>query len=63
MQSFDQHLSRLYKAGRITLKGAKAASSSPTDFERALAFDDRPAHDDGEANFMSGKSDEVIELV
>ena len=38
-QSFDQHLSQLYKTGAITLDTAKAATTNPSDFERALAFD------------------------
>ena len=38
-QSFDQHLSELYKAGAVTLDVAKAAASNPSDFERALAFE------------------------
>ncbi len=38
-QSFDQHLSELYKAGHITLDVAKAAASNPSDFERALSFE------------------------
>ncbi|MGZ6142401.1 MAG: type IV pilus twitching motility protein PilT, partial [Myxococcales bacterium] len=38
-QSFDQHLSELYKSGAVTLDVAKAAASNPSDFERALAFD------------------------
>jgi len=38
-QSFDQHLSELYKAGSITLDVAKAAASNPSDFERALSFE------------------------
>ena len=38
-QSFDQHLSELYKAGIITLDTAKAATTNPSDFERALAFE------------------------
>jgi len=38
-QSFDQHLSQLYKSGIITLDTAKAATTNPSDFERALAFD------------------------
>ena len=38
-QSFDQHLSELYKAGAITLDVAKAAASNPSDFERALSFE------------------------
>jgi twitching motility protein PilT len=38
-QSFDQHLSELYKAGTITLDVAKSAASNPSDFERALSFE------------------------
>ena len=38
-QSFDQHLSELYKSGAVTLDVAKAAASNPSDFERALAFE------------------------
>jgi twitching motility protein PilT len=38
-QSFDQHLSELYRAGAITLDVAKAAASNPSDFERALSFE------------------------
>jgi len=37
--SFDQHLSQLYKTNVITLDTAKAATTNPSDFERALAFD------------------------
>jgi hypothetical protein len=40
MQSFDQHLTELYKGGIITLNVAKASASNPSDFERALNFDD-----------------------
>jgi len=39
MQSFDQHLSDLYKADVITLEVAKSAASNPSDFERALHFE------------------------
>jgi twitching motility protein PilT len=38
-QSFDQHLSELYRGGQITLDVAKAAASNPSDFERALSFE------------------------
>ena len=38
-QSFDQHLSQLYRSGVITLDTAKAATTNPSDFERALAFE------------------------
>jgi len=39
MQSFDQHLSELFRAGTITVEVAMAAASNPSDFERALNFD------------------------
>ena len=38
MQTFDQHLTNLYHAGLITLETAKAAATSPSDFERNLNF-------------------------
>jgi twitching motility protein PilT len=40
MQSFDQHLTGLYRSGRIGLDVAKASASNPSDFERALSFSD-----------------------
>jgi twitching motility protein PilT len=39
MQSFDQHLTDLYKAGLITLEIAMEAASNPADFQRALNFE------------------------
>ncbi len=39
MQSFDQHLTDLYKRQLITLETAQSAASNPADFERALNFD------------------------
>lgn len=39
-QSFDQHITDLYKAGKITLEEAKGSASSPEDFERNLMFGD-----------------------
>ncbi len=38
MQTFDQHLTELYKAGQLTMEVAKAAATSPADFERNLEF-------------------------
>jgi twitching motility protein PilT len=38
MQTFDQHLTDLYHGGTITLETAKAAATSPSDFERNLNF-------------------------
>jgi twitching motility protein PilT len=40
MQSFDQHLTDLYRQGVITLDVARAAASNPSDFDRALNFGD-----------------------
>ncbi len=39
MQSFDQHLSQLYREGTITLDTARSAATNPADFERALEFE------------------------
>ncbi|WP_224245095.1 type IV pilus twitching motility protein PilT [Hyalangium gracile] len=39
MQSFDQHLSQLYKSGVITLETAQGAATNPADFARALEFE------------------------
>jgi twitching motility protein PilT len=38
MQTFDQHLTALYRADKITLDEAKANASKPDDFERNLNF-------------------------
>ncbi len=37
-QTFDQHLTDLFKAGTITTEEAKANATSPEDFERNLLF-------------------------
>jgi twitching motility protein PilT len=39
MQSFDQHLTDLYRGGIISLESAKAAATSAADFERNLQFE------------------------
>lgn len=39
MQTFDQHLTDLYRAGDIALETAVAASSNPSDFQRAMHFE------------------------
>jgi twitching motility protein PilT len=39
MQTFDQHLTDLYRGGLITLETAKAAASSASDFERNFQFE------------------------
>jgi twitching motility protein PilT len=38
MQTFDQHLMALYSQGRVTMEVAKAAATSPADFERNQQF-------------------------
>ncbi len=38
MQTFDQHLSDLYRLGTINLETAKSAATSAADFERNLTF-------------------------
>lgn len=38
-QTFDQHLSLLYREGVISLDTAKGAATNPSDFERALSFE------------------------
>lgn len=39
MQTFDQHLLALYKAGHLKQEVAKAAATTPEDFERAVTFE------------------------
>lgn len=39
-QTFDQHITDLYKAKKITIEEAKSAATSPEDFERNLMFGD-----------------------
>ncbi len=39
MQTFDQHLLELYKAGQLKMEVGKAVASNPEDFERAVTFD------------------------
>ncbi|MBY0515556.1 MAG: PilT/PilU family type 4a pilus ATPase [Bacteriovoracaceae bacterium] len=40
MQTFDQHLTDLYRKGSVTLDEAKSNASKPDDFERNLNFAD-----------------------
>jgi twitching motility protein PilT len=40
-QSFDQHITDLYKAKKITLEEAKSGATKPEDFERNLMFGDK----------------------
>jgi Tfp pilus assembly ATPase PilU len=56
MQSFDRHLTALYRSGEISLEVAKSAASNPADFERALNFGDGAVPMDDE------EDDDVLEL-
>ncbi len=38
MQTFDQHLTDLFKSGVVDMETAKSAATSPADFERNLQF-------------------------
>jgi twitching motility protein PilT len=38
MQTFDQHLTELYREGLISQEIATAAATSPSDFARSLEF-------------------------
>jgi len=38
MQTFDQHLTELYRGDLITAEVAKSAATSPADFARSLEF-------------------------
>ena len=38
MQTFDQHLMELVEQEKISIEVAKAAATSPGDFERALVY-------------------------
>jgi twitching motility protein PilT len=39
MQTFDQHVLELYRAGLLKLEVGKAAASNPEEFERAVTFE------------------------
>ena len=39
MQTFDQHILALYKAGQLKLEVAKNAASNPEEFERSITFE------------------------
>ena len=45
-QTFDQHLTDLFKDGRISKEEARANASSPDDFERNLMFGEEEGEDD-----------------
>jgi Tfp pilus assembly ATPase PilU len=66
MQSFDQELSRLYKAGVIDLDVAKSAATNVADFERALNFGDEAfdpnESEDGKDDAGDAEKEEALEL-
>jgi twitching motility protein PilT len=39
MQTFDQHILDLYKAGQLKLEVGKSAASNPEEFERSITFE------------------------
>ena len=45
-QTFDQHLTDLFKEGRISQEEARANASSPEDFDRNLMFGDQENEED-----------------
>ncbi len=57
MQSFDQHLTKLYKASKISYDVALEAASSPSNFERNLEFggNDEDEESQGAAGEESSK--------
>jgi twitching motility protein PilT len=62
MQSFDQHLTELYRKGIVELAVARSAASNPSDFERALNFSAAPP--DEEQRFESdGASEAELQFV
>ena len=64
MQSFDQHLTQLYKADKITYEIALDAASSPSNFERNLEFGGND-DEDGESSNKNGppkKEENDLEL-
>ncbi len=45
-QTFDQHITDLFKEGKISMEEAKSNASSPEDFERNLMFGDEDDQED-----------------
>lgn len=46
-QTFDQHITDLYKEGKISIEEARESASSPDDFERNLMFGDEENDETG----------------
>ena len=51
-QSFDQHITDLYRNKMITIEEAKAAATSPEDFERNLMFGDQEEDEESSQDFL-----------
>ncbi len=45
-QSFDQHITKLFKSNQITMEEAKTNATKPEDFERNLMFGNNPADEE-----------------
>ena len=56
MQSFDQHLTDLYRGGVIALDVARAAASNPSDFDRAMNFGDEQPKSDRDSEVVGDLS-------
>lgn len=63
MQSFDQHLTKLYKEESISFEVASGAASSPSNFERNLEFggSDKEEHDEKSQEDASIESEQSTE--
>jgi twitching motility protein PilT len=62
MQTFDQHLLDLYRAGKISLETASTAASNPRDFATQLALEgDEPGIEGGGAEDDPGAPVEIQE--
>ena len=57
MQSFDQHLTDLYRRGIIALDVARAAASNPSDFDRAMNFGNEQTEDVRDAEAVDDLSE------
>ncbi len=57
MQSFDQHLTELYRGGVIALDVARAAASNPSDFDRAMNFGAAQLEDTSESEVLEELSE------
>jgi twitching motility protein PilT len=61
-QTFDQHITDLYREGKITIEEARNGASSPDDFERNLMFGDQEDEEEEEEVNEETMSEGDIEL-